>query len=82
MPAVGVSSPAINESRVLLPDPEAPTMAAERCRGKVKSISWRIVSVPVESCTRLVSRSTAMIGSDMRDDGSRAMTRRRWLAAL
>ena len=67
VPVVGVSSPAMSESSVLLPDPDAPTMATERCRGRVKSISWRIVSVPVESCTRLVRRSTAMMGSDMKD---------------
>jgi hypothetical protein len=49
VPVVGVSSPAMIDSSVLLPEPEAPTMAAE-CRGcRVKSISWRIVSVPVES---------------------------------
>src|SRR5439155_23792312 len=67
---------------VPLPDPDAPTMATERCRGRVKSISWRIVSVPVESCTRLVRRSTAMIGSDMKAAWNSAMTstRRRWLA--
>jgi hypothetical protein len=59
---VGVSRPAMMDSSVLLPDPDAPTMAAE-CRGsRVKSISWRIVSVPVESCTCLVTRSTAMMG--------------------
>ena len=56
----------MSESSVLLPDPEAPTIATERCGGRVKSISWRIVSVPVESWTRLVRRSTAMIGSDMK----------------
>jgi hypothetical protein len=28
-------------------------------------MSWRIVRVPVESWTRLVRRSTAMMGSDM-----------------
>ena len=64
-PRLGVSSPAISESKVLLPEPDAPTIATERWRGNVKSISWRIVRVPVESCTRLVSRSTAMMGSDM-----------------
>jgi hypothetical protein len=44
---------------------EAPTIATERSRARVKSMSWRIVRVPVESWTRLVRRSTAMMGSDM-----------------
>ena len=54
------------DSSVLLPEPEAPTIATELARGRVKSISWRIVSVPVESWTCLVRRSTAMMGSDMK----------------
>ena len=65
VPVLGVSRPAISDNSVLLPEPEAPTMASECCAGRVKSISWRIVSVPVESCTRLVRRSTAMMGRDM-----------------
>jgi acyl-CoA thioesterase-1 len=38
--------------------------------------------VPVESCTRLVRRSTAMMGSDMKFSGfsKPRYTRRRWLA--
>ena len=31
VPVVGVSSPAMSDSSVLLPDPDAPTMATERC---------------------------------------------------
>ena len=41
------------DSSVLLPDPEAPTIATDSPRARAKSISWRIVSVPVESCTLL-----------------------------
>ena len=69
MPSLGVSSPAMIDSSVLLPDPEAPTIATERSRARVKSMSWRIVRVPVESWTRLVRRSTAMMGSDMDELG-------------
>ena len=43
------------DSKVLLPDPDAPTIAADCCGCKVKSISWRMVSDPVESCTCLVT---------------------------
>ena len=49
VPVVGVSSPAMIDSSVLLPEPEAPTMAADCRAAREKSISWRIVSVPVES---------------------------------
>jgi acyl-CoA thioesterase-1 len=70
------------DSRVLLPEPEAPTMATDRCAGRVKSMSWRIVKVPVESWTCLVTRSTAMMGSDMKEllFFGAAPSRRRWLA--
>src|SRR3990167_6353342 len=81
VPELGVSSPAMIDSNVLLPEPEAPTMAADCCGCREKSISWRMISVPVESCTCLVTRSTAMMGSDM--DGNRnshTATRRAWLA--
>ena len=67
VPVVGVSSPAMIDSSVLLPEPEAPTMATDSRAARVKSMSWRIVSVPVESCTCLVTCSTAMMGSDMND---------------
>jgi hypothetical protein len=68
--SLGVSSPAMIDSSVLLPEPEAPTIATERSRARVKSMSWRIVRVPVESWTRLVRRSTTMMGSDMDELGS------------
>ena len=79
MPVVGVSRPAMIESKVLLPEPEAPTIAADWRGARVKAISWRMVSVPVESWTCLVTRSTAMMGSDM-NDGEVRRTRRAWLA--
>jgi len=65
VPLVGWSSPAISASRVLLPEPDAPTMAVDCRRGSWKSMSWRIVSVPVESVTERVTCSTAMMGSLM-----------------
>ena len=55
MPVVGVSNPAMMDSKVLLPDPDAPTMAADWRGCSVKLISWRMVSVPVESLTCLVT---------------------------
>ena len=69
-PLVGTSSPAMIDSNVLLPEPEAPTMATDSCARSSKSMSWRMVSVPVESATCLVMCWTAMIGSDMRLLGS------------
>lgn len=78
-----MSRPATIDSKVLLPEPEAPTIATDRLGSTVKSMSWRIVSVPVESWTRLVNRSTAMMGSDMvgKDGIDAALPgRRRWLA--
>src|SRR6185436_13416730 len=65
-PSLGTSRPAISPSSVDLPEPEAPTMAADSRACRVKPTSWRMVSVPVESVTRLVRCSTAMMGSDMR----------------
>ena len=53
MPLVGVSSPAMMESSVLLPEPDAPTMAAVSRGASEKSISRRMVNVPVESVTDL-----------------------------
>jgi hypothetical protein len=50
---VGVSSPAMMDSSVLLPEPEAPTMATVSRGARLKSISRRISSVPVESVTDL-----------------------------
>ena len=52
-PLVGVSSPAMMDSSVLLPDPDAPTMAAVSRGASAKSISRRMVKVPVESLTDL-----------------------------
>ena len=82
VPRVGVSRPAMIDSSVLLPEPEAPTMAADSRARSVKSMSWRMVSVPVESATCLVTVLTAMIGSDMRSSGFVASTRRALAAAL
>jgi acyl-CoA thioesterase I len=56
------------DSSVLLPDPEAPTIAADWRAASWKWMSSRIVSVPVESRTCLVMCSTAMMGSDMDED--------------
>ncbi|EWS57473.1 hypothetical protein Y695_04821 [Hydrogenophaga sp. T4] len=65
MPLVGVSSPATIDSRVLLPEPEAPTMAAVSPLFSEKSISRKMVRVPVESVTDLNTCCTAIITSDM-----------------
>ena len=53
VPLVGVSSPAMIDSSVLLPEPEAPTIAAVSRSARVKSISRKMSSVPVESVTDL-----------------------------
>ena len=47
--ARGVSSPAMMDSSVLLPDPEAPTMATVSLGARRKSMSRRMSSVPAES---------------------------------
>lgn len=67
-------------SNVLLPEPEAPTIAAVSRGCSAKLMSWRIVSVPLESRTCLLTRSTAMIGSDMKPTQVAPLTRRAWLA--
>src|SRR5688500_12326793 len=77
-PRVGVSSPATMDSSVLLPEPEAPTMAAVSLREREKSISRRMSRVPVESVTDLWTCSTEMMGSDMRVS---KRTRRDFIAA-
>jgi hypothetical protein len=43
------------DSSVLLPEPEAPTMAADWRAARLKWMSWSIVSVPVESRTCLLT---------------------------
>ena len=63
MPLVGVSSPAMMDNSVLLPEPEAPTMAAVSRGARAKSISRKMVNVPVESLTDLKICSTATIES-------------------
>jgi acyl-CoA thioesterase-1 len=63
------------DSKVLLPEPDAPTMATDSCARNSKLMSWRMVKVPVESATCLVMCWTAMIGWDMRLLGS-GLTRR------
>jgi acyl-CoA thioesterase-1 len=65
VPAVGVSRPAMIYKSVLLPEPEAPTIAAVSFGASVKSISRRMSRVPVESVTDLCTCSTEMMGSDM-----------------
>ena len=65
VPRVGVSSPATIDSRVLLPEPEAPTIATVSRAARAKSISRRISSVPVESVTDLCTCSAEMMDSDM-----------------
>ena len=62
MPLVGVSSPAMMDSSVLLPEPDAPTMAAVSRAFSAKSISRKMVKVPVESVTDLKTCSTETIG--------------------
>src|SRR5690606_7246524 len=54
------------DSSVLLPEPEAPTMATVSARRRLKSISRRMVSVPVESDTDLNTCLTSIITSDMK----------------
>ncbi|MNT29391.1 hypothetical protein D3C72_1651270 [compost metagenome] len=64
VPRVGVSSPAMIDSKVLLPEPEAPTMAAVSRAPRVKWMSCRMSSVPAESVTDLKTCSTATMASD------------------
>src|SRR5688572_16850468 len=78
VPRVGVSRPAMMDSSVLLPEPEAPTMATVSLGASEKSISRRMSSVPVESVTDLWMCSTEMMDSDMRLGG---WTRRDFIAA-
>src|SRR5262249_44669401 len=56
------------------------TMAADSRGCSAKAMSWRIVSVPLESRTCLLTCSTAMIGSDMLAVQHHRLTRRAWLA--
>ena len=49
------------DSKVLLPEPEAPTMAAVSRGASEKSISRKMSSVPVESVTDLKTCCTAMM---------------------
>ncbi len=65
VPLLGLSRPAMMASKVLLPEPEAPTMAVEPRLAILTSMSWRMVSVPVESDTARVTCSTEMMGSLM-----------------
>jgi hypothetical protein len=60
-----VSKPAMMDKSVLLPEPEAPTMAAVWPLRKVKSISRKIDKVPVASLTDLDTWDTAIITSDI-----------------
>ena len=53
MPLVGVSSQAMMDNSVLLPEPDAPTIAAVSRGARAKSISRKMVNVPVESLTDL-----------------------------
>src|SRR5688572_20902091 len=70
------------DSRVLLPEPEAPTTATDSRAASEKWMSWSIVSVPVESLTCLVTWSTSMMGgSELMFDVvlDRTSSRREWL---
>ena len=49
------------DSKVLLPDPDAPTMAAVSLGASAKSISRKMVNEPVESLTDLKTCSTEII---------------------
>lgn len=77
-------------SSVLLPDPDAPTIATEALGANRKSISWRIVSEPVASRTVLLNWLTSMIGSGISEgslgkgdgDSWRPVTRRHCIATL
>ncbi len=61
-PAVGTSRPASSPSKVDLPEPEAPTIAAVSPASMARLISSSIVRLPVASCTTLPRpcASTAM----------------------
>ncbi len=54
------------DNSVLLPEPEAPTIATVSFAAREKSISRKMSSVPVESVTDLNTCDTEMIESDMR----------------
>lgn len=58
---MGVSNPAMMDNSVLLPEPDAPTMAAVSRGASEKSISRKMVNVPVESVTDLKTCSTEII---------------------
>ena len=51
------------DSKVLLPEPEAPTMAAVSRAARVKWISRKIRKVPLESVTLLKTCSTEIVGT-------------------
>ena len=53
------------DNKVLLPEPDAPTMAQVSLAASWKSISRKMSSVPVESVTDLNTCSTAIIESLM-----------------
>ena len=69
VPLVGTSRPATIDSRVLLPEPEAPTMATDSRSRNEKWMSSRMVSTPVESLTCLVTCSTSIRDDDGMKDG-------------
>ena len=82
VPSVGVSSPAMMDSKVLLPEPEAPTIARDCCEASVKSISRRMCRVPDASWTDLDKCATAISGEDDGDVFSNegvVMKRNGWL---
>jgi hypothetical protein len=59
----GCIQPGNDGKQVLLPEPEAPTMATVSRSARVKSISRKISSVPVESVTDLCTCATSMMGA-------------------
>ena len=75
MPLVGVSNPAKMDNKVLLPEPDAPTMAKVSRACNVTSISRRMSNVPDASCTDLQIRETAISGEVADTDKESPMKR-------
>ena len=71
------------DSSVLLPEPEAPTMASDSRGCRDNEMSSRMVNVPPASGTCLTTRSTVRMESVMRSlAGNGAATRRHCIATL
>src|SRR6476619_6924870 len=63
LPPLGVSSPAINASSVVLPEPDAPTTATVSPRWMSKAMPLRMVNSPLGSGTRLPRSRTCSVTS-------------------